>query len=407
MEFLAKSTILGTLEVLEVYIQYNGARLLACKNQASKIFLALWVDEEDHYDLWLYMLVSLDRLQAIRTGEISLHEAFSEAETHSLYELTYFCESSEWSATEIALEDLDRDCLPLEGTYLECDPETLPKVDSQKIIKNAISRSREFINLVLYPVSERHPNEFPALGLGRILAAFQSLINELSTFKNIASGINSKEIIKKSELNTLVFTQSSFQIELASTFFEADLFGNSIAGDATEQIFDLITIGSNINDLQNSILKGNKKIAKRYKEFLESLYTTGTGIKIEWGSPTINRGGSIEADLPSINRTLEVMNRIESLEIKQIDVLGDLFKVDRIGWKFGISDLSTNQAYKGDILEEAKSDARTATISRIYRALVREVPEINPTTHDVKTKYELLALKPYEASNEQLELLEN
>ena len=245
------------------------------------------------------------------------------------------------------------------------------------------------------------------LGLGRILAAFQSLINELSTFKNIASGINSKEIIKKSELNTLVFTQSSFQIELASTFFEADLFGNSIAGDATEQIFDLITIGSNINDLQNSILKGNKKIAKRYKEFLESLYTTGTGIKIEWGSPTINRGGSIEADLPSINRTLEVMNRIESLEIKQIDVLGDLFKVDRIGWKFGISDLSTNQAYKGDILEEAKSDARTATISRIYRALVREVPEINPTTHDVKTKYELLALKPYEASNEQLELLEN
>jgi hypothetical protein len=149
MEFLAKSTILGTLEVLEVYIQYNGARLLACKNQASKIFLALWVDEEDHYDLWLYMLVSLDRLQAIRTGEISLYGAFSEAETRSLYELTYSRESSEWSAKEIALEDLDRDCLPLEGTYLECDPETLPKVNSQKIIKNAISRSREFINLVL------------------------------------------------------------------------------------------------------------------------------------------------------------------------------------------------------------------------------------------------------------------
>jgi hypothetical protein len=204
-----------------------------------------------------------------------------------------------------------------------------------------------------------------------------------------------------------VFTQSSFQIELASTFFEADLFGNSIAGDATEQIFDLITIGSNINNLQNSILKNNKKIAKRYKEFLESLYTTGTGVKIEWGSPTINRGGSIEADLPSINRTLEVMNRIESLEIKQINVLGDLFKVDIKGWKFGITDLASNQHYKGTILEEAKSDASTATVSRIYRALVREVPEISPTTNELKTQYQLLALKPYEAANEQLKLLEN
>jgi hypothetical protein len=407
MEFLAKSTLLGTLEVLEVYIQYNGARLLACKNEASKIFLALWVDEEDHYDLWLYMLVSLDRLQAIRTGEISLREAFSEAETHSLYQLTYLYSTSEWSTREIALEDLDQDCLPLEDAYLECDPETLPTVNSQRIIKNAISRSREFINLVLYPTSERHPNEFPALGLGRILAAFQSLINELSAFKHIASGINLKEIIKKSELNTRVFTQSSFQIELASTFFEADLFGNSIVGDATEQIFDLIAIGSNIDNLQNSILKGNKKIAKRYEEFLESLDTTGTGIKIEWGSPTINRGGSIEANLRSIHKTLEVIKRIDSLEIKQINVLGNLFKVDSKGWKFGITDHENNQHYKGNILEEAKADASTATIGRIYRALVREVPEISPTTNEVKTKYELLDLEPYEGSNEQLELLEN
>ena len=407
MEFLATSTILGTLEVLEIYIQYNGARLLACKNQASKIFLALWVDEEDEYDLWLYMLVSLDRLQNIRTGEISLHQAFSEPESSFLYELTYSYENFEWSTEAIALENLDKDCIPLEGTFLKCDPDTLPQVNSQKVTQNAISKSREFVNLVLNPSSERYPNEFPAFGLGKILAAYQSLINELSVLKDIASKSTLKEIARKSDFNALVFTQGSFQIELASTFFEIDLFGNSIAGDATEKLFDLITIGSNINDLQDSILKDNKKAAKKYINFLEALISNGSGVKIEWGSPTLIRGGSVEASLSLIHETLEVMNRIESLEIRQIEVIGDLFKVDKIDWKFGILDFTTNQFYKGDILDEAKSDARIATISRIYKALIREVPEIISATSEIKTQYKLLALNIYDASSEQLEFLES
>ena len=80
---------------------------------------------------------------------------------------------------------------------------------------------------------------------------------------------NSKEIAKKSAYNVRAFTQGSFQVELVSSFFETDLFGNSMAGDATEKFFELISLGSNINALENSILKGNKKIAKRYIAFLE------------------------------------------------------------------------------------------------------------------------------------------
>ena len=407
MEFFPTSTILGTLEVLEIYIQYNGARLLACKNQANKIFVALWVDEEEEYDLWLYMLVSLDRLQSIRTGAISLHQAFCEAENSCLYELTYSYVNSQWSTQEIALEDLDKDYLPLEDTFLECDPETLPQVSSQKIIQNAILEKREFVNLILQPPSNRYPNEFPIFELGSILATYQPLINELNISKKMPTGANSKEIAKKSEYNARAFKQGSFQVELASSFFETDIFGNSIAGDATEQFFELLTIGSNINDLENSILKNNKKIARRYIAFLESLISSESGFKIEWGSPTISRGGSLEVSLSSLHETLEEINRMESLEIHQFEVVGDLFKADKDGWKFGISELITKKHYKGDILEEAKSDARIARISGKYKALIREVSEINPTTNATKIQYKLLALTAYQDSNEQLEILGN
>jgi hypothetical protein len=285
MESLAASTILGTLEVLEIYIQYNGARLLACKNQASQIFMALWVDEEDEYDLWLYMLVSLDRLQNIRTGQMSLHQAFCEPESSLLYELTYSYINSEWSTKEIALEDLDKDLLPLEGTFLECDPETLPQVSSQKVIKNAISKTREFVNLVLQPISNRYPNEFPVSGLGGILAAFQPLIDQLSIGANQDFGFGIREITKKSTFNMLAASVGSFQVELASSVFEADLFGNSIVGNATDQLFDLIRIGSNASELQKFILDANektsnKKTAKKYSIFLESLVSSGSGMKI-------------------------------------------------------------------------------------------------------------------------------
>jgi hypothetical protein len=179
MNSLAKSSFLGNLNLLEVYIQYNGPRLLACQNQANKVFIALWVDEEEDFDLWLYMLVSIDKLKSIRSGEISLHQAFANPETNYLYELTYLHDNSQWNTKRIPIDDLDKDCLPLENTFIQCDPKTLPHLISQKAIQNAIIKTREIVNIILEPLCD-HPNEFPAFELGRILSTFQPLIHQLS-----------------------------------------------------------------------------------------------------------------------------------------------------------------------------------------------------------------------------------
>lgn len=80
------------------------------------------------------MLVSLDRLQAIRTGQLSLYKAFSEPESSFLYEVRYIHTNSEWHTQQITAAELDKDCLPLEDTFLNCDPRTLTRPKRLKTI---------------------------------------------------------------------------------------------------------------------------------------------------------------------------------------------------------------------------------------------------------------------------------
>jgi hypothetical protein len=140
MDFLAKSDVLGILETIEVYIQYNGPRLLSCKNQAGQVFAALWAEEDDDADLWLYMLVSLDRLESMRTGKISLHQAFSEPENGFLYELNYTHADSEWLTRQISVAEIDQNYLPLADTFLTCDPINFPQSDFVKSTHSTTQR---------------------------------------------------------------------------------------------------------------------------------------------------------------------------------------------------------------------------------------------------------------------------
>jgi hypothetical protein len=404
MNFLAQSTTLGVLEVLEVYVQYNGPRLLACKNQVDKIFLALWVDEEEDSDLWLYMLISPSRLQSIRTGQVSLHDAFSKPELDYFYELVFTYEDASWSMREVSLDEIDEDCFPLKSAVLSCDPTSSIQVKSETVNWSALEKKREVVCFVLEPESI-YPHEFSVLALGRILSTFQPLLTQLKVLQSADLKIKTREIVKKSEFNVFATSPGSFRIEMASTLFECDVFGNSFAGDAIASLFQLVQIGSDTKLLQDFMSNMDNKTATKYRLFLESFISSETGLKIEWGSPTLTRGGSVEVNLSSIHETLKAIKKIELVQEREISITGELFKMDKNGWRFGIKDLRTEKSYSGDILDQAKKAARTATISMIYSAKILEIPELIPVSNTVKTQYKLLALDSYEPSDMQMSLV--
>jgi hypothetical protein len=218
------------------------------------------------------------------------------------------------------------------------------------------------------------------------------------------SRLEVKELTKKSSFNVFATSPGSFQIELASSIFEPNIFGDSPAGDAIQNLFTLIKIGCSANELQSFIMKSHKQTATKYRLFLEAVINSGSGLKIEWGSPSIKRGGSIKANISSISDIVDLIKKIDSLETREYNVVGKLFMADTDNWKFGIRDI-TEVSYKGDIMIEAQNDAGTATLGKFYTATILDTPKVNPTTNETKSHYKLVKLTPYESSKKQLELI--
>jgi hypothetical protein len=116
---LPESTILGKLNLIEVYEFYDMPILFACENKAGHTYLAVWVDEAVDKDTWLYVSLSRKRFQRIRAGEIDLHDAFAKSEDEIVLEVIIYRNPNRESQVEpLSIQDLDENWLPLSGDYL-------------------------------------------------------------------------------------------------------------------------------------------------------------------------------------------------------------------------------------------------------------------------------------------------
>ncbi len=90
MSFLPTDSFLGNLELLEVYVFYDCPKLFACQNLSGQIFLAVWIDETDDADIWLYVSMSPNRFKAIHSGYLDLHDAYAKAEDRWVHKVTTY-----------------------------------------------------------------------------------------------------------------------------------------------------------------------------------------------------------------------------------------------------------------------------------------------------------------------------
>lgn len=70
MSFLPHDSFLGNLEIIETYVFYDCPRLFTCQNTCGQFFLAVWLEDTDDGDLWLYVNLSPQRLAMVHTGQI-------------------------------------------------------------------------------------------------------------------------------------------------------------------------------------------------------------------------------------------------------------------------------------------------------------------------------------------------
>ncbi len=134
MPYLAKNTILGKLEVLEIYEFYDIPILFLCSNQYGHHYLVLSISETDEYNVWIYAAISKKRLKAVRAGAIDLYDAFKQTEDACIFKVTTLSTEPD-TVTTVMCDDLRSEWLPTKGPKLDIPKSKVIPKGSHQIIE--------------------------------------------------------------------------------------------------------------------------------------------------------------------------------------------------------------------------------------------------------------------------------
>ena len=117
----------GKLEIIEIYDYYDQPILFACKNAAGHLYLVVAADENDQHETWLYVRVSAERLNLIRSGTIDLYDAFADSESGHLFQVRFAYDNPTSPEVQcLESNQIPEDMLPTQGECLDLETETLP-----------------------------------------------------------------------------------------------------------------------------------------------------------------------------------------------------------------------------------------------------------------------------------------
>ena len=120
---------LGRLEIIEIYDYYDQPILFACKNAAGHLHLVVAADESDQHETWLYVRVSAERLNLIRSATIDLHDAFADSESGHLLQVKFSYDNpTSPQIQHLELNQIREDMLPTPGECLDLETEMPPRL---------------------------------------------------------------------------------------------------------------------------------------------------------------------------------------------------------------------------------------------------------------------------------------
>ncbi|MBI4797867.1 MAG: hypothetical protein HY794_03830 [Desulfarculus sp.] len=391
---------LGNIVILEVYDYYDAPRLFSCYSKTGQIFIALWIDSTLSKEVYYFLPVSKLRFNQIRTGKIDLKSAFSEPEDGYLCEVSFASDFDKSESVFLKSTDVVQDNLPEGGELLS--EQELPVVDlpEAQISARAQQTNREAVYLELDP-SSKNKTEIPANYLGGFLTLLQMVIDSVGRVKARAikkRKFKIKEYLEGLRLEVWGVRAGSFGVLLSSPQFTG-LFGESELGSILKTLFALIEAGADEKRLRLYFQELKSTSARRYGALLKHIVNTNTGLMIQWASPDPNVNGMAIMPVKIAVATSLVVNKFESEIPDEYAMVGQLTGITLRRKTFEIIDVDNDERYSGKILDEAMSDATTATMSATYNVIIREVLEIVQATGEEKIKYQLKSLKPLSLDN--------
>lgn len=399
MSWLPQSTALGRLTITEIFEFYDGPRLFTCESATGQKYLTTWAEEADEHDLWLYVPLSNDRLNIVRSGGMTVRRALLSAEDHVFVVKTPF---DEQDGDEVMLitsgSELDMEWLPDEDYSLDLETATAPPAsESHELAQKAQREARSILRLEINPSTSKR-TAAPTRDVGNLLVLTQNLLDNVG-YSIMSDGDDVGErgqIPATSRFETssevIGLSAASFVIDVASTRF-ASIFDSTFE-KSTDRIIEVLGTAADSAALTEKIRGLNKRAAKSFRKFVKHLSTLDGPATFVSASQNAQYK---QADL-STDEIASLLARLNYLapDEEQEPITGQfrLFRGDVDNGTFGAEDRATGASFTGYVDEQALPGLVKAPLGNDYEMTIAVTSVTDEMTNDKQFTYRLLQITP-------------
>ncbi|EPB7271976.1 MULTISPECIES: DUF6575 domain-containing protein [Klebsiella] len=194
---------LGNLNILNVYIEYEGPRLFSLENETGASFISYWIGDDSDYEKWFLIPCSKARIIAFEKKQIDLKKLLSQQEQDYFYKIEMpFDGGKECSFNALQSKDIYGIKLPKDGIF----------VHEIRVFDNST------VDLNLVPTHEVKISKTNKDTKSNVL--LNHLTKVCENFCDLAHGFNSSRKVRDSSIQALNARYGSFAINLHANDLE-------------------------------------------------------------------------------------------------------------------------------------------------------------------------------------------
>ncbi|WP_156201120.1 DUF6575 domain-containing protein [Wenzhouxiangella marina] len=392
---MPKKTLLGALEIEEIFAFFDFPRLFLCRNQTGQKYLAMSVEDSPEHVTFLLLALSKSRFNAIASKGLDLRQAFLQAEEGFVYCFKIAINDGEDDTYALGINDVPRDWLPLSNSDLGVVSVPLEVEDLSDIDKAARGGNREAVNVVL-DLADRADNEIPARNLSSFVGAFQELVDALGQVckgEPTLRGAIPAEILQQTRLNVAGTFAGSFGISMRASGF-SDILGDALLREAMSEVIFLLQAQDQEDLLSNKLHELKGRVTSKYRALLEQLDASSASLNLRWRSPKPDSRADVELSREKVSAALKLVSMMDLQMAEEVRVPCILYGLNIRTRTYEFWTLDGNQKYAGKLGDHVPERVSHARLKDKYVATVKKMVEVQSASGEERERWVLMDLSP-------------
>jgi hypothetical protein len=379
------------MELDEIFIEYDGPRLFTARSMTDQLFLAEWAARLEDGDLWLYVPVSKLRLEAVKSGNLTVRQAYTQPEGF-LYSVFLNNDLEVPDIVQVlSSKRLEESWLPEKDFRLEIPVATRPAaVSLDELSRKSMQEGRSRFRLEI-----DSPHKFRSeASTRRVASLLNSVQNVFDNFGLVLldadpaqDGRFAKSVQDRMETDIVELAAASFVIELGAVDGD-DLFGDSPIAMASERLVKLLAVDIDQQVLLDELYDLKPRAAKSFRSFVGELASLGSNVVVTSAS-TARRVSTQSLTADEVDDLRRLLKQILPAEVREVRGRMTLFAGDFEKREFGLRDLFDHESYEGRIGERAVAQVEHAVLMDVYDVVLSEYSSLETAIGETKVKYVL------------------